>query len=273
MIEADRRNAESARAMGMELALSHRWADASTTATSARREHASDVVSTYGSISKMVRLVSQSAILGLGAYLVIRQELSRGADDRSFHHDGPRAGARSKSRLPTGGSLSRRAKHRSACRAMLGRMPARQPFNGAAAAHAHPRRRKRQSCAADVADHIVRQFTFKLTAGEVLGVVGPSGAGKTSLIRALVGVWRAGARGSTHRRRRVRSLGPEHIGRTSALPSQTVELFDGTVAENIARMAPRRTTTRFCARRRHAGVHDMILRLPNGYDTRIGEAE
>ena len=78
MIEADRRNSESVRAMGMGAALAKRWTKINDRYIRAQG-HASDVVSNYGSISKVVRLISQSAILGLGAYLVIRQELTAGS--------------------------------------------------------------------------------------------------------------------------------------------------------------------------------------------------
>jgi ATP-binding cassette subfamily C protein len=118
---------------------------------------------------------------------------------------------------------------------------------------------------------IVRDVNFKLSAGDVLGIVGPNGAGKTSLIRTLIGIWKP-ARGE------VRLDGapfdqftPEYIGRHIGFASQNAELFDGTIAENIARMdaAPDSNTVLRAART--AGIHDMILRLPNGYDTRIGE--
>jgi ATP-binding cassette subfamily C protein len=118
---------------------------------------------------------------------------------------------------------------------------------------------------------IVAGVHFGLKSGEALGIIGPSGAGKTSLVRALVGIWRP-AKGS------VRLDGaaldqwdPELLGRHIGFISQTVELFDGTIAENIARMAVAPDADAVIRAARAAGAHDMILRLSSGYDTPIGE--
>jgi ATP-binding cassette subfamily C protein len=113
--------------------------------------------------------------------------------------------------------------------------------------------------------------SFGLKSGEALGIIGPSGAGKTSLVRTLVGIW-APARG------RVRLDGaaldqwaPELLGRHIGFLSQTVDLFEGTISENIARMDPAPPAGDVLAAAQAAGAHDMILRLPGGYDTRVGE--
>ncbi|MGZ8402128.1 MAG: ATP-binding cassette domain-containing protein [Rhodoplanes sp.] len=118
---------------------------------------------------------------------------------------------------------------------------------------------------------MVAGANFSLKAGQALGVTGPSGAGKTSLVRALVGIWRP-AKGS------VRLDGaaldqwdPERLGGHIGFLSQTVELFDGTIAENIARMSVAPDADAVLRAARAAGAHDMILRLPSGYDTPIGE--
>jgi ABC-type protease/lipase transport system fused ATPase/permease subunit len=119
---------------------------------------------------------------------------------------------------------------------------------------------------------IVGNVRFRLTAGEVLGVIGPSGSGKTSLVRVLVGIWppaRGSVRidGATLEQWHAESLGA-HLGYLS----QGIELFDGTVAENIARMTVEPDADAVVRAAQAAGAHDMILRLPNGYDTRIGDA-
>jgi ATP-binding cassette subfamily C protein len=119
---------------------------------------------------------------------------------------------------------------------------------------------------------ILNNVNFRLMAGEVLGIIGPSGAGKTSLVRTLVGIWPL-ARGV------VRLDGaaldqwdPEFLGRNVGFVSQAIELFDGTVAENIARMTVAPDSNAVLQAARSAGAHEMILRLPAGYDTLIGEA-
>ena len=119
---------------------------------------------------------------------------------------------------------------------------------------------------------LVRDINFQLKAGEALGVIGPSGAGKTSLVRALVGIWKP-LRGA------IRLDGaaldqwdPESLGQHIGFVSQQVELFDGTVAQNIARMAAAPDGAAVVEAARMAGAHDMILQLPSGYDTQIGES-
>jgi ATP-binding cassette, subfamily C, type I secretion system permease/ATPase len=124
----------------------------------------------------------------------------------------------------------------------------------------------------DGAPAIVSNVNFALSAGEVMGIVGPSGSGKTSLVRGLVGVWRP-----VQGRVRVDGAALEHwapeiIGPDLGYLSQGVDLFDGTVAENIARMAPTPDDGAVVRAARAAGAHETILRLSNGYDTRIGPA-
>ena len=117
---------------------------------------------------------------------------------------------------------------------------------------------------------MLANISFLLQAGEALGVIGPSAAGKSSLARILVGVWRP-ARGRMRidgadvSHWNVDELGP-HIG---YLP-QDVELFSGSVAENISRFGPLHAD-KIIAASMTAGVHRMVQRLPEGYDTQIGE--
>jgi len=117
----------------------------------------------------------------------------------------------------------------------------------------------------------VQEATFTLQSGQGLGVIGPSASGKSSLARGLVGVWPA-ARG------KVRLDGAaleqwtsERLGAHIGYLPQDVELFDGTVAENIARFVPDPQPESIIAAANAAGVHDLIVRLPDGYETRIGE--
>jgi PrtD family type I secretion system ABC transporter len=118
---------------------------------------------------------------------------------------------------------------------------------------------------------VVKGITFSIGAGEALGIIGPSAAGKSTLARMLVGIWKPASGhvrldGADVADWDHRQLGP-YIG---YLP-QDVELFDGTVAENIARFTEPDPEAVIAAAQL-AGVHDMILRFENGYDTRIGEA-
>jgi ATP-binding cassette subfamily C protein len=119
---------------------------------------------------------------------------------------------------------------------------------------------------------IVRNVSFRLSAGEALGIIGPSGAGKSSLVRGLAGVWKPLAGevlldGAAWHQWSRTSLA-DKVG----FLGQSVELFDGTVAANIARMAAEVDSTAVLAAAKAAGAHEMILGLPDGYDTPIGDA-
>ena len=118
---------------------------------------------------------------------------------------------------------------------------------------------------------IVQDVTFALQAGNGLGVIGPSGSGKSSLVRALVGVWQP-VRG------KVRLDGAaldqwssDVLGRHVGYLPQDVELFAGTVAQNICRFDPDAGSESIIAAAKEAGVHEMIIKMRDGYDTQIGE--
>ena len=201
MLEADRRNSETTTAMGLETALSQRWL-ALNAGYLAAVERSSDVISFYASLSKMMRMMLQSAALGLGAYLVIGHELMPGAMIASSIMM-----ARALAPIETAIANWRGFV---AARDSLGRLTnvlARVGTDPVRTALPKP---SRSLVAENVAvippegkTAIVGNVNFTLTAGEVMGIIGPSGSGKTSLVRALVGVWRAGARRGTGRRRRA----------------------------------------------------------------------
>ena len=118
---------------------------------------------------------------------------------------------------------------------------------------------------------VAQDIAFELEGGQGLGVIGPSGSGKSSLARMLVGVWQP-VRG------KVRLDGaaldqwaPDALGRHIGYLPQDVELLAGTVAQNIARFEPEPDNEAVIAAAKAVGVHDMIVRLPSGYDTQIGE--
>src|SRR6202035_4858474 len=118
---------------------------------------------------------------------------------------------------------------------------------------------------------IVQDITFALTAGDGLGIIGPSGSGKSSLVRALVGVWQPF-------RGKVRLDGAaldqwssDVLGRHIGYLPQDVELFAGSVAQNICRFDSEARPESILAAAKEAGVHEMIIKMRDGYDTQIGE--
>ena len=270
MVEAARRNSETVAAMGMAKTLATRWTQVNErfVAASAR---ASDVIGAYGSISKVVRLLLQSAMLGLGAYLVIKQELTAGSMIAASIMMG-RALAPIETIIANWrGFISARQSIR-----RLSDVLARTYVKPSGIELPAPSRQLEVELSAVAAPGgepvIVRNIRFRVLAGEALGIIGPSGAGKTSLVRNIVGIWPA-ARGT------IRLDGatldqwdPERRGSDIGFVSQGVELFDGTIAENIARMAAKPDSAAVIEAGRAAGAHDMILQFCGGYDARIGEA-
>ena len=268
LVQADRRNSESAVAMGMSGTLAKRWVAVNDSYVTSIGQSA-DVVGAYGSISKVLRLLLQSAMLGLGAYLVIRQELSAGGMIAASIMMGRALAPIETAIANWRGFVGARDSIRRLSETLARVRPQ-------TAAIELPKPKQNLDVAIAVAapgaqTPILGKVEFKLNAGEVCGVIGPSGCGKTSLARVLTGIWPP-ARGT------VRLDGaaldqwdPDMRGRHIGYVSQTVELFDGTIAENIARMSPEPDSEAVLTAARLAGAHDMIVRLPNGYDTRIGE--
>jgi PrtD family type I secretion system ABC transporter len=269
MVEAQRRSGETILAMGMTGALARRW-NCVNDRYIAAVGRLSDIAGSFGSVSKVLRLLLQSVILGLGAYLVLRVELTAGGMIAASIMMG-RALAPIETAIANWRSFV-------AARQSIKRLSetlARAAPAQAATTLPKPSRtlvvEQVTVVAPGATKPIVTGVRFGLKAGEVLGIIGPSGAGKTSLVRALVGIWRP-AKGS------VRLDGAaldqwdrELLGRHIGFISQTVELFDGTIAENIARMAIAPDADAVLRAARAAGAHDMILRLASGYDTPIGE--
>jgi ATP-binding cassette, subfamily C, type I secretion system permease/ATPase len=269
MLEADRRNSETIAAMGMAPALTARWQQLNARYLGATAR-SNDVVTAYGSVSKMVRLLLQSVMLGLGAYLVIRDELSSGGMIASSIMM-TRALAPIETAIANWrGFVAARASIRRLTDLLDALRTRRTPTT-----LPRPTRRlevDRLVVAAPGGEKaILGNIHFSVTAGEALGILGPSGTGKTSLVRTLLGIWPA-ARGSVRLDgAAIDQWDPDIRGRHIGYVSQSVELFDGTVAENIARMDPNADNAAVLRAAQAAGAHDMILRLPQGYDTAIGE--
>jgi ATP-binding cassette subfamily C protein EexD len=263
------RNAEVIAAMGMNESIRARQETLSDEVL-LLQTGASKRAGIIGNVSKSFRMIMQSLLLGLGAFLALRQEISPG--------------------MVIAGSL------------LLGRALAPidmlvGTWKGFSVARAQYKRlgelltnipadRETMSLPSPIgivtAEQLVvvppgsqvpavRGVSFSLEAGESLGVVGPSASGKSSLARALLGIWPAyngkvrldGADISAWNRT---ELGP-YVG---YLP-QDIELFDGSISENIGRFGEM-DAEQVVEAAKIAGVHDLILRLPNGYDTVIGGA-
>jgi len=268
--EASRRNSETIAAMAMTPALAARWARANDRYLGALWR-VTDIVNALGTVSKVLRLLLQSLILGLGAYLVIQGELAIGAMIAASIMMGralapiETAIANWRGFVAARQSVARLADTlaRAGVPAVDTALPA--PRSSIAA----------ESVAAFVPGRdkpVVARVNFMVDAGEALGIIGPSGSGKTTLVRTLIGAWPALAGAVRIDGAALNQWNPDALGRHVGYMAQTVELFDGSVAENIARMEVNPDPAAVIAAAADAGAHEMITRLPGGYDTRVGEA-
>ncbi len=117
----------------------------------------------------------------------------------------------------------------------------------------------------------LRMVSFKIEPGQAVGVIGPSGAGKSTLARALTGVWRPAGGWIRLDGATLDQYDPDVLGSYIGYLPQRVTLFDGTIAENIARLAPQPDDAAIVAAAQKAAAHQMILDLPEGYDTRVSQ--
>ncbi|MDQ1422635.1 MAG: ATP-binding cassette, subfamily type secretion system permease/ATPase [Acidimicrobiaceae bacterium] len=269
MVEAQRRGGETIMAMGMAGALAQRWAGVNNRYIAAVAS-LSDVAGGFGSASKVLRLLLQSVILGLGAYLVIRQEMTAGAMVAASIMMG-RALAPIETAIANWRAfISARQSITRLSEALMRAAP-----KGEVTALPRPARSLDVDQVAVVAPGgtkpVVANVRFALRTGQALGIIGPSGAGKTSLVRALVGIWRPVKGCVRLDGAALDQWDPDLLGQHVGFISQTIELFDGTISENIARMSVKPDADAVLRAANAAGAHDMILRLPNGYDTPIGE--
>ena len=266
--ESGRRNAEVLAAMGMQERLARKW-DEANRAYMREQRRISDVAGGFGTVSKVFRMILQSGVLALGAWLVINGQATGGiiiassilvsralapAEIAIAHWKGFVAARQGWSRL---GELLRRL-----------------PAEGAPLTLPDPKTSLTVEQVAIVPPGcqrlVVSDVTLGLKAGQGLGIIGPSASGKSTLVRALVGVWTP-ARGCVRiDGATLDQWSPATLGRHIGYLPQEAELFAGTIAENIARLDAAPDPVCVVAAARAAGVNDLILRLPEGYETRIG---
>ncbi len=259
--------AESVQSMGMREATFHRWQQSRNKALSDYIS-ANDSGSGFSVTTKVFRQFLQSAMLGLGAYLVLHGEMTPGAMIAGSILMG-RALAPIEMLINQWPVVQRASKGWNNLAELLSLVPP----EGTRTPLPTPKARLEVQSLTVVppgeAQATLRMVNFTLPPGTALGVIGPSGAGKSSLARAITGLWRpAGGKirldGAT-----LDQYDPTVLGQLIGYLPQRVELFDGTIADNIARLSPEPDPEKIVAAAKRADAHGMILKLPNGYDTRV----
>lgn len=271
--EQGRRNAELIEAMGMERGVAGRWQDDHARALAVGQE-ASNVSEVTGAFSKSFRMLLQSAMLTVGALLVLRHEMTAGMIIATSILSG-------RALAPVDQII---AQWRIIGNASLAHKRLTAFFGAGARAPKHVDlplpsgevTANRLTCLGPAPGpggerpRMLNQVSFALEPGDGLGVIGNSAAGKSTLARLIVGAWRPEAGDIRFDGATRDQWDPEVLGRAIGYLPQTVELLPGTIRDNITRFDPTAKDEDMIAAAKLAGVHDMILALPDGYATRVG---
>lgn len=262
------RNAEVIEAMGMLPNMRKRWYAQHQKFLKLQAE-ASQKASKVSSTTKFVRIAVQSLILGLGALLVIRGEVTAG-----MMIAGSILLGRALQPVEQVIGVWRQWSSVTAAYARLKKLLEDNPPRDAGMELPKPEGfiSVEQVTAAPpmVAVPVLKSVSFQINAGDCLGVIGPSGSGKSTLARLLVGVWRPAVGKVRLDGADVFAWGKDELGPSMGYLPQDIELFAGSISENIARFGEVDSEQVITAAKL-AGVHELILRLPDGYDTMIGD--
>jgi PrtD family type I secretion system ABC transporter len=267
--DASRRNAEALTAMGMASRLRTLWEQTNVSFLDVQ-QRASDVGGGFGAVSKVIRTALQSAMLGIGAYLVIHQEATAGIIIAGSIISGRALAPVDLAIAHWRNFVASRQSWRRLT-SLLAALPPDQeqmqlPKPAASFAvegiSVAPPGEKRL---------VVHDVAFRLEKGNGLGIIGPSGCGKSCLARSLVGAWRP-VRGVIRiDGGALEQWAPDVLGQHIGYLPQDVELLSGTVAQNISRFEQDPEPDHVIKAAQAAGIHELILRLPEGYETEIGE--
>jgi len=268
LIDTAERSAETITGLGMRAAYLLRYSSADEAMRETGRQ-AADRMAVFTGISRGIRLLLQSVSLALGAYLALQNEITGGMIiavsiitsralapvEQAIGHWRSLVGAR-QSWLRLRGQIGDAASDERPT--LLPRPKASLQVEGLSVA------------VPGSTKTLLRGVDFSMKAGASLGIIGPSGAGKSTLARALAGIFPPSAGSIRLDGAELSQWQPDRLGRHIGYLPQEVMLFDGTVAENIARLSTRPDSDAVISAAERAGAHDLIAGLPDGYDTRVG---
>lgn len=267
--EATRRNWEVVLAMGFMHRVADRWANVNRSFLTGQMR-ASDVVGGLSIISRILRMMLQSTMLGVGAILVIEQQASGGIMIASSILV---SRALAPVELAIGqwkGFVSARQSW-SRMRRLMEMLPDNDWSVQLPAPTSSLSVEGIVVPAPGSREIIVRNAKFEISSGTALGIIGPSASGKSSLVRAIAGVWPVLAGSIRLDHAPLAQWRPEELGKHIGYLPQDVALFDGSISENIARFDPDAPSEAVIAAAKAAGIYEMIVEFPDGFDTRIGD--
>ncbi len=262
-----RAEAELVHSLGMRRAVFDRWyvfRDRSL----ARTISSADMTGTFATLSKTLRLFLQSAMLGLGAYLVLQHQMSAGSMIAGSILLG-RALAPIEQAIGQWALVQRAQYGWKKLSELLEKSPVSPPVTALPVPRALLELQQVTVVPPGDKQAALRMISFRLEPGKALGVIGKSGAGKSTLARAITGVWPVAGGKVRLDGAALEQYDPDILGSYIGYLPQKVTLFDGTIAENIARMATDPDPELVVEAAKKAGAHDLIVQMPEGYDTRV----
>lgn len=267
MSDAIKQEAEAVQALGMTNAAFDRWQVARKMAL-VQSIGASDLGGVFGTISKTFRQFLQSAMLGLGAYLVLQNEMGAGAMITGSILLG-RALQPIEVAIGQWALVTRAQEGRARLAELLTRVQPEPPHTELPRPRAILEAQNLTVVPPGEAQAVLRMVSFRLEPGQALGVIGPSGAGKSSLARALIGSWKPTGGKVRLDGAALEQYDPDQLGSYIGYLPQRITLFEGTIAENIARLQKNPDGNAVVEAAKKAAAHEMITKLPEGYDTRV----
>ena len=267
MAEQLRSESELVQSLGMQGAVFERWHIAREKALGASI-HASDSSGRFSILTKTFRMFLQSAMLGLGAYLVLQGQLTAGAMIAGSILLG-RALAPIEQSIGQWALVQTASKGWSNLAVLLAEVPVEPMRTTLPKPKALLTAKQVTVVPPGEQQASLRVVNFALEPGQAMGVIGPSGAGKSTLARAITGVWRVAGGKIRLDGAALDNYDPDVLGQHIGYLPQRVQLFDGTIAENIARLSLQPDDEAVIKAAKKAAAHEMILAFPDGYDTRV----
>lgn len=271
MSDQIRNESEMVQAMGMRDAAFSRWQVARGQSLQ-RQVQATDVTGVFSSLTKALRLLLQSAMLGIGAWLVLQNEMTAGAMIAGSILLG-RALAPVELALNQWPIVQRASKGWDNLSELLGAVPEERETTPLPVPKARLSAKMLSVVPPGERTASLKSLSFEVMPGQAVGVIGPSGAGKSTLARALTGVWAPTGGSIRLDGATLDQYAPHILGQHIGYLPQRVQLFDGTIAENIARLEGQPDPEKVVAAAKKAAAHQMILDLPKGYDTVIAAGQ
>jgi ATP-binding cassette subfamily C protein len=258
---------ELVQSLGMRGASFARW-QAARRAASETSMGANDTGGMFTATTKTFRLFLQSAMLGLGAFLVLRGELTPGAMIAGSILLG-RALAPIEMAVGQWAIVQRAQEGWERLAMLLSRVPPEPQMLDLPRPRAVIDVQNVSVVPPGEQAPVLKGVSFRLEPGQALGVIGPSGAGKSTLARVVTNIWRPAQGKVRLDGAALEQYDPDVLGSYIGYLPQRISLFDGTIAENIARMSTNPDAEAVVKAAKRAAAHDLVLQFPQGYDTRV----